>query len=397
MGAQSLKKIVRKIHLWLGLTSGLVVFIVALTGCLYVFQEEISLLLQSGVFRNVEPRDQPFISPMTIKSKVEQAFEGNITYMNATVFPQGDRASIIWVRDNTREYTAFLVDPYSGEIIDSYPYRITFWAVVLALHTSLLIPEYGHHIVAIATLIFVIMLISGLFLWFPKSKRGYKQRFRIKWGASGKRLNYDLHNVFGFYMTWVAIFLAITGLVWSYSWVDTGIYWLASGGKNPEKQETVNSITAGWELPASTNKIDATLQEIIYLQPSLSQYHLVYAIDSAAAHSLTLNTEVGKFYNRHDLYYFDQYTGETLQTNLWKDKNGGDILQAANYNIHVGAILGLPGKVLAFFASLIATSLPVTGFIIWRGRGSTNRKKRRRKSRGKANTKKLHSRPLPAN
>jgi len=39
-----------------------------------------------------------------------------------------------------------------------------------------------------------------------------------------------------------------------------------------------------------------------------------------------------------------------------------------NYDIHVGAILGLPGKILAFFASLIAASLPVTGFYIWWGR-----------------------------
>jgi uncharacterized iron-regulated membrane protein len=39
-----------------------------------------------------------------------------------------------------------------------------------------------------------------------------------------------------------------------------------------------------------------------------------------------------------------------------------------NYDIHVGAILGLSGKVLAFFASLIAASLPVTGFLLWRGR-----------------------------
>ncbi len=39
-----------------------------------------------------------------------------------------------------------------------------------------------------------------------------------------------------------------------------------------------------------------------------------------------------------------------------------------NYDIHVGAVLGLPGKIMAFFASLIAASLPVTGFYVWCGR-----------------------------
>jgi uncharacterized iron-regulated membrane protein len=39
-----------------------------------------------------------------------------------------------------------------------------------------------------------------------------------------------------------------------------------------------------------------------------------------------------------------------------------------NYDIHVGAVLGLPGKIIAFCASLIAASLPITGFYIWWGR-----------------------------
>ena len=46
-----------------------------------------------------------------------------------------------------------------------------------------------------------------------------------------------------------------------------------------------------------------------------------------------------------------------------------------NYDIHVGAVLGLPGKILAFFASLIAASLPVTGFVIWWGRRKKSKAK----------------------
>jgi uncharacterized iron-regulated membrane protein len=46
----------------------------------------------------------------------------------------------------------------------------------------------------------------------------------------------------------------------------------------------------------------------------------------------------------------------------------GESISAMNYDIHVGAVLGIPGKILAFLASLIAASLPVTGFYIWWGR-----------------------------
>ena len=65
---------------------------------------------------------------------------------------------------------------------------------------------------------------------------------------------------------------------------------------------------------------------------------------------------------------YDQYTGKLLQKKTFSDKNNGEKLRSLNYAIHSGAILGLPGKILAFFASLICASLPVTGFYIWWGR-----------------------------
>jgi uncharacterized iron-regulated membrane protein len=58
-----------------------------------------------------------------------------------------------------------------------------------------------------------------------------------------------------------------------------------------------------------------------------------------------------------------------------KDKNFGEKTVGANYDIHVGSILGLPTKIIAFIVSLICASLPVTGFMIWWGR----RKRKRRK------------------
>ncbi|MEQ8472582.1 MAG: PepSY-associated TM helix domain-containing protein [Marinoscillum sp.] len=362
----TLKKLIGKIHLYLGLVSGIVVLLVSLSGCIYVFEEEINLMLQTGVYRNVDPQQQEFITPGAIRQKVEEAFDSEITYMSATVYPTGDRASIIWVRDQNRKYTAFILNPYSGEIIDSYPYSTNFWAIILTLHTSLLIPGFGHHIVGVSTLIFVIMLISGLFLWFPKSKKGYKQRFRVKWGASPKRLNYDLHNVLGFYMTWVVIFVAITGLVWSYQWVEDGVYWLASGGDQQKELQMPLSDTT--DIGGSSDAIDRALQQITTANSKLRNYVLVYPGDSTAVYRITLNYQEGAFYNQHDSYAIDQYTGEILGSQLWKETNMGDKLMEANYNIHVGAILGLPGKFLAFCASLIAASLPITGFVVWRGR-----------------------------
>jgi uncharacterized iron-regulated membrane protein len=59
---------------------------------------------------------------------------------------------------------------------------------------------------------------------------------------------------------------------------------------------------------------------------------------------------------------------------LWLPTEIGQLLRM-NYDIHTGAVIGLPGKILAFFASLIAASLPVTGFYIRWGRRKQSKEK----------------------
>lgn len=356
------KKIIRKLHLWLGLGSGLVVFIVSITGCIYVFEEEINLLLQSGVRKNVTVQHSPVISVDSIQSVIRNNFKGEMMNMNATIYPAGDRAIISWVRDTDRKYTAFVLNPYDGTILNEYPYSVNFWAIVLGLHTSLLIPEIGADIVAISTVIFVVMLITGLILWMPASRKGYKQRFTIKWGASPKRLNYDLHNVLGFYISWIAIFVAITGLVMSYKWVENSIAWIA------DTAFANTSVIQSSENQLSKGTFDATYQHIVSKYPDALEFYVVYPSEKSPNYQVTCKTKKGKGYNRHDIYEISPADGQIVSGNLWVNKKSSEKIAAANYNIHVGAIFGLPGKILAFFASLIAASLPVTGFLVWKGR-----------------------------
>src|SRR5690606_39818843 len=91
-------------------------------------------------------------------------------------------------------------------------------------------------------------------------------------------------------------------------------------------------------------------------------------------------------YWKLDYRYYDQYTLEELPVDhiygRYHEASAADKLMRMNYDIHTGAILGLPGKFLVFFASLLCASLPVTGFVIWWGR--SNKKKHRQPKIGRA-------------
>src|SRR3569833_917781 len=115
-------------------------------------------------------------------------------------------------------------------------------------------------VVGISVLIFLALMITGIILWWPKRKSDRKRSFTIKWGSRWRRVNYDLHNVLGFYATSIAIILAISGLSIAFDWVRNGIYDTANlGKKHPDekvapKTDTQNQKNTNQPTKNKTNK-----------------------------------------------------------------------------------------------------------------------------------------------
>ena len=375
------RKTIRVLHLLLGLISGVVVFVVAVTGCLLVFEEEISRAFNYGTYRSVA-RDGASIAPpsklfsntdsLLASREIKRAY--SITYL------QDELLSTVWSLDRAGQYHATPLHPQTGQSIGAFDYPHSFFAIVLDLHMHLALGEVGASIVGYATAIFVLLMITGLLLWKPANRKGYKQRFRIKWNASGKRLTYDLHNVLGFYMSWVAIFIAITGLVWSFAWVDQPLQWLANGGKTIAYTEReYRSDTMGYETVLLQEQRRQLVMDSLFAT-HLQAAHRINALEvhrpmsAVAPLYIAVQTKRGANYARTDYYSYDSYTGKLLGQELFADMSNGEKLRRLNYYIHMGSIAGLTGKLAAFFASLIAASLPITGLLIYINRGKRKRK-----------------------
>jgi uncharacterized iron-regulated membrane protein len=362
------KKAIGKIHLWLGLTSGLVVFIVSITGCIYAFQSEIQDLTQS--YRFVEIQNKPKLPPSTIKAIVEKAVPNK--NIHSVTYERPGRAAIVTIYhyEPTYYYLVY-VNPYTGEVLKAKNMDEDFFRFILDGHFYLWLPDkIGQPVVASATLIFVILMISGLILWWPKNKSATKQRFSIKWNAKWRRVNYDLHNVLGFYMTWVTIIIAVTGLVWGFQWFSKAYYFALSGGKTEKlyyEPESGKALTTANAEPA----IDRIWKKMIIETPETATIE-VHPPETPKSTIVTATTTDADVYWKHDYRYFDQYTlKEVSVTSTYgrlKDLSAADKIMRMNYDIHVGALFGLSGKILACCASLIAASLPVTGVYIWWGR-----------------------------
>jgi len=256
------------------------------------------------------------------------------------------------------------VNPYTGDVLGILDREMEFFGIVKMLHWSLLLKtDYGQPIVGWSTFVFVLMLFSGLILWWPKNRSAKKHRFSIKWKANWRRVNYDLHRVLGFYMLAILLIIACTGMVWAFKWFESAVYTMAAGTSERPKNERMTS-TPGAAIGHPVDLAHAGAHEAY---PSAYALWISAPKDSAGAVGVYVQERDGVYYKNASMQ-FDQYSGVLLAHKGHEDKNMGEKVIAANYDIHIGAILGLPGKIIAFFASLVSTSLPVTGFMIWRGR-----------------------------
>jgi uncharacterized iron-regulated membrane protein len=249
-----------------------------------------------------------------------------------------------------------------------------FFRIMINGHYYLwLPPNIGQPVLASATLLFLFLLVSGLALWWPKNKAASKKRFRIKWNAKWKRVNYDLHNVLGFYMTWILIFIAFSGLVMGFQWFAQSAYWLSSGGKTLNLfEESVSDNTLLPEFAEGKPAMDILWARTLKSLPGFMGIMEVHVPGGPeAAIEITVNPDGDTFW-KTDYRYYDQYSLKEIPVRhvYGRIANAGfaDKLMRMNYDIHIGAIAGLPGKIMAFIASLVAASLPVTGFLIWRGK-----------------------------
>jgi uncharacterized iron-regulated membrane protein len=364
------KKLIGQLHLWLGLSSGLVVFVVAVTGCLYAFKTELEDLTQP--YRFIPTQQAAVLPPSAMQAIGTRILPGKS--IHSVTYHAGGRAAILsfYHYEPTYYYLAF-INPYSGEVLHVQDMSRDFFYQVLQGHFYLwLPPEIGQPVVATATLIFVLLLLSGLVLWWPKNRAAARQRVRFSWKDTTrfKRKNYDLHNVLGFYALVVLLLLSLTGLVWGFQWFARSTYWLTSGGRELVSFYEPQSISTG--TAAHPTAIDRLWARAVATHPGAKSIEAHYPESADGTIAISTNPEEGTFW-KADHRYYDQRTFQEIPVQhqygrYHDDLSAADKLARMNYDLHVGAIWGLPGKILMFLASLVAASLPVTGFLIWWGR-----------------------------
>lgn len=244
-----------------------------------------------------------------------------------------------------------------------------FFMVMFRLHRWLMLDtSIGRPIVGWSTVIFIFLCFSGLVIWVPQKAKSWRQGLKIKWSANWKRVNHDLHNTLGFYSAILLIIMGITGLYWSFDWYRDGLYGVlgventrrgpGEPGRNKDGQGEKPRYEEELPLEAYISMAQAKLDYIGDLRISIPEV-------SSPNVSLS-KTNVGFFaYSGRDEIQLNKATAEIVSVNRFTDKPINEQIASSIRSIHTGEIFGTFSKILYFIACLIATSLPVTGVLIW--------------------------------
>ncbi|MBL3657721.1 PepSY-associated TM helix domain-containing protein [Fulvivirga sediminis] len=358
------KKLIRQIHLWLGLVISLPLIIVAITGAILVFERELAPVAAPMLYTNHSSPEKDFYPVDDIIKRVNSQAQNQVIqriYLEA----DSSRSVLVQTADLDGVRHVYAVDRYTGEIQTKGVLNKQFFRVVLGLHRFLLVGEVGKMITGLSCFGFVIIIISGLILWVPKKIKNAKQRLKIKWTASSKRLNWDLHVVPGFYAALFALALALTGLVWSYKWYEGIIYYATDGKPKPSLRQENESTTGSF----GNFSMDKLLHQVNQTFPFNGDIRInigdTLNNESIMVQKVNLESLIP---NQGSFVYFDGRNGEKIKTVPYDQLTTGTKVRRLVYPIHTGSIFGLPTKIMAFITCLIMASSPITGFFIWRGR-----------------------------
>ena len=364
------KKVLFQLHWFFGITAGLVLALMGVTGALYSFQEEILLAINPEMAVTAQAGDVLPPGEMVERLQVQ-----GLSVSGLYVDTEGGQPTRVFLMPPPGERRGGIrfVDPYTAEIFEA-PRGLQFFGLMLQLHRFLAMGQSGRQITGACTIALVFFCLSGLYLRWPRKVWSWRAWLTFDWAKKGRAFNWDLHAVVGTWCLPLYLCAALTGLYWSYDWYRSGLESLLSDkprvageergrrGPPPEGQgmPPVNytNLWQGIQRTAGDRLGIYSLQ----LPNAAGQPARVFFMLRDAEHTRAF-----------DQMQLDPLTGEAKQVERYADKSFKARLLASVYALHTGEYFGMTGRILMMVASLLMPLFFVTGLLLYLDR---RRKKR---------------------
>ena len=388
-----LKKAFFQIHWFLGITAGLILSLMGVTGAIYSYEQEILKWMNPNSYQ-VQVEQKAKLSPAEIYQHFQRT-QPDYKINSITVAKDPAASSTINIaKEGAKRGQNILINPYSAAVLPEIRGR-EFFQFIQQLHRNLTVGPIGKQITAACTLMLLFFVLSGIYLRWPK-RHSFKQWFALKPQLKGRNFIWDLHAVVG---TWVVIFylvLACTGLYWSYEWWRNGMFkvmgverpqaQLQADGRNKPVNSNAQALHQAAQTQTAGRRANTTKPA---KQNTLDQAQINLALTKAWQHfpqqlgqdysSITFNVPkhanseieinfvdvIPQHERARNNATFDYQQARITQLELYVDKRLNEKIMSSMLPVHRGSFFGPVYQFLAMLSALMMPLFFVTGWMLY--------------------------------
>lgn len=369
------RNIIFWLHLAAGCLAGVVILTMSVTGFLLAFQRQITAQVDTSAVLQSQPSSETPLAIGTLLTTLQNSGQGAPTALvlhNSTKAPAEAQFG--------RERTLFL-NPWTAEIIGQ-PSEVlrAFFGGIQRLHRSLglgMQSSMGRGITGAANLIFLFMLISGMYLWLPKvfNLTAIKSRLFFRSAAQGRAREWNWHHVIGIWTAIPLFFIVLTGVIISFPWASDLLYTMTgsqppAGGWQGERGPRGNGNRGAQHGPVSFSRnsaandfrsIDQAIEIAKQQAPAWKSITVTVPQPQDRVINLSIDASHGGQPDQASQLVVNRQSGKLEAVKLFSDNNTGRKLRAWARFLHTGEELGLFGQIVAAIACLGAILLVWTG------------------------------------
>lgn len=363
------RRILFQIHWFLGITAGLVLALMGVTGATMSFEDEIMTALSPGVV-TLAPSPLPRLSPdQIIAAALRQRDGARVTQVVIERDPTLAAEVTFAPPKGVRRGARMFVDPRTGVLLGPATGE-TFFRTVMDLHRWLALPGgpngIGRQITGFAALSLIFFALSGLYLRWPRRALDWRSWLVLDLRKTGRNLYRTLHAVIGGWLVVFYLLSALTGLTWSYDWYKRGATYVLTGkiDKNDDRRGDPNGTRRA--LAPAWARFEASegprFDRVVITVPTGDKPVVMRMLPRGA-----------RFDRMTDELRFDAATGMLLNAERYAERGSGAAIAANFYALHTGAFFGLAGRILLFASSLTMPLFTVTGLLLYFARRRSRR------------------------
>lgn len=350
-----IRKAIFQVHLWGGVFLALYLVVIALTGSVLVFENELTGLTLPSAMRQHGP-----VGMLTLPEIVGQARRAYpaMAFDNVTAPTPEVPAYVLQARAADGTAQMFAGDTATGEIV---PLPRTWVQWVHDLHVYLLLNQrYGMQVNGVGAAVLLLLVVSGIALWWP-GVRTWARGLRVNLRANWRRVNYDLHSAIGFWTLFVVFWWALSGVYF-------GFYRPFTAAVNAVLP--IRNMRAPAGLAAASSAERVSLEEVLAAARQASPRASLYSTSNVLlkqreSYVLMDLGELGDFTHR-DIVRVDATNGRVLSVWHYSEKHSlGDWVMWLMHPLHFGTLWGMGVKVLWSLFGVLLAGLSVTGVVMY--------------------------------